>query len=211
MLVTLPEKVDPRHAALLVIDMQNDFCHSEGAGARNGSDVGPVQAIVPTLNGLIDEARAAGMTVIFIRAVHNQWTDSEVRLERRRARAVPNCVEGTWGAEWYGVAPLDGECIVTKHRFSAFIGTDLDLILRAQGIRSLVVTGTATNVCVESTARDGFMMDYYIVLVEDCCATGNTELHQATLKNISRGFGVVTTAREVAEAMQAAERELIPA
>lgn len=211
MLLSLPEKVDPRHAALLVIDMQNDFCHSDGAGARNGANVGPAQAIVPTLNGLIDEARGVGMPVIFIRAVHNRWTDSEVRLERRRDRAVPNCVEGTWGVEWYGVQPLEGECVVSKHRFSAFIGTDLDLILRAQGIKTLVCTGTATNVCVESTARDGFMMDYYIVLVEDCCATGDQELHQATLKNIGRGFGVVTTASEVETAMKVAARELVTA
>jgi ureidoacrylate peracid hydrolase len=211
MLKTLEEKVDPKHAALLIVDMQNDFCHSEGAGAKNGSNVGPVQAIVPTLQGLIDDARSVDMPVIFIRAVHNDWTDSEVRLERRRGRAVPNCREGTWGIEWYGVAPVTGEAIVTKHRFSAFINTDLDLILRAQGIKTIIMTGTATNVCIESTARDGFMMDYYVVLAKDCCASSDLELHEGTLKNISRGFGVVHAAAEIAAAARVGVRELVTA
>ena len=211
MLRTLAEKVDPKRAALVVVDMQNDFCHEDGAGAKNGSNVGPVQSIVPRLNQLIDEARSIEMPVIFVRAVHNKWTDSPVRLERRQGRKVPNCREGTWGVEWYGVAPKEGEAIVTKHRYSAFINTDLDLILRAQGIETIVCTGTATNVCVESTARDGFMLDYYVVLVDDCCATGDPEMHAATLKNIGRSFGVVAKADEVAEAMGVKQRELVTA
>jgi ureidoacrylate peracid hydrolase len=122
MLTTLEEKVAPGHAALVVIDMQNDFCHEEGAGARNGSDVGPVQAMVPRLNALIDAAREVGLPVIFVRTVHNEWTDSDVRRERHLGK-IPNCVEGTWGTEWYGVEPRPGEPVVTKCRYSAFINT----------------------------------------------------------------------------------------
>jgi len=92
---------------------------------------------------------------------------------------------------------LPGECIVTKHRYSGFINTDLDLILRAQGIQTLIMTGTATNVCVESTARDGFMLDYYIVFLGDCTGTGDRNLHEATLQNISGAFGVVCNSTDV--------------
>ena len=210
MLTTLSEKVDPKHAALIVIDMQNDFVHDDGGLAKNGGNVKPTQAIVPALNRLIAEARKAGTPVIFVRAAHNEWTTSEARREKQRGRTHPICVEGTWGCEFYGVAPLDDECIVTKHRFSAFINTDLDLILRAQGIKTIIMTGTATNVCVESTARDGFMLDYYVVFLGDCTGCGDPEMHDATLKNIARTFGVVCDSTDVVEAWTAV-RELVTA
>jgi ureidoacrylate peracid hydrolase len=197
MLTTLLEKVDPAHTAVLVVDMQNDFVHSDGALARNGGNVAPTQEIVPALNRLIADARSAGVPIVFIRAAHSDWTMSEAGREKRLGRKFQICAEGTWGCEFYGVQPVAGECIVTKHRYSAFINTDLDLILRAQGIKTLIMTGTATNVCVESTARDGFMMDYYIVFLDDCTGTGDRELHDATLRNIGGAFGVVCNSTDV--------------
>jgi ureidoacrylate peracid hydrolase len=104
------------------------------------------------------------------------------------------CEEGTWGAEWYEILPEPGDAIVTKHRFSAFIGTDFDLILRAKGIESLILTGTRTNVCVESTARDAFMMDYYVVVLSDCTASGSEEAHQ---RGLLGSFGDKATSAEV--------------
>jgi ureidoacrylate peracid hydrolase len=210
MLTTLAEKVNPADAALIVVDMQNDFCHSEGGLAKNGGNVEPAQAMVPALNRLIADARSAGVPVIFIRAAHSEWTTSEVGKEHRLGRRFPICVEGTWGCDFFGVQPFEGECIVTKHRYSAFINTDLDLILRAQGVKTLIMTGTATNVCVESTARDGFMMDYYIVFLDDCSATGDRAAHDATLSIISQAFGVVCNSTDVS-AEWAAVRELEPA
>ena len=197
MLTTLSEKIDPAHAAVLVVDMQNDFVHSDGGLAKNGGNVAPTQAIVPALNVLIADARSAGVPVIFVRAAHSTWTMSEAGIEKRLGRQFPICVEGSWGCDFYGVEPLEGECVITKHRYSAFINTDLDLILRAQGIKTLIMTGTATNVCVESTARDGFMLDYYVVFLDDCTGTGDRDLHEATLQNISRAFGVVCNSTDV--------------
>lgn len=198
MLKTLAEKVDPTHAALLVIDMQNDFCDDEGASARNGQDVRTAQAIVPTLAGLATAARQAGATVIFVRVSHDETTDSEVRLEHRNPDRVPTCIEGTWGADWYAdLRPATGDVIVTKHRFSAFINTPLDLILRSRGIKTIIPTGTVTNVCVESTARDGHMLDYYVVLPEDGAASSDPAAHEATLKNIRQHFGQVVKAEDI--------------
>jgi ureidoacrylate peracid hydrolase len=178
--------------------MQNDFCHPEGAGAVNGGDVSSCVAMAPRLKELIAAARTAGVQPMFIRAVHNRWTDSPARLDRNHGRPAGICREGTWGAEWYGVAPEPGDPIVTKHRYSAFINTDLDLILRAQGIKSLILTGVATNGCVESTARDGFMLDYYIVFVDDCSATASGPApHAATLRNIESAFGVVVNSADL--------------
>jgi ureidoacrylate peracid hydrolase len=96
------------------------------------------------------------------------------------------------------VEPLPDEPIVNKQRYSAFWGTRLDSILRTLKRDTLIVTGVATNVCVESTARDGCFLDYYVVFLSDCSATGDgTAAHEATLENMRRHFGLVTSADEV--------------
>jgi ureidoacrylate peracid hydrolase len=105
--------------------------------------------------------------------------------------------EGSWGADFYQITPKPDERVVPKHRYSRFVGTDLDLILRSTGRRALILTGVATNGCVESTARHGFMRDYYIVLVDDCCSCYSRAAHEATLSNITDAYGVVTTAGEL--------------
>ena len=108
------------------------------------------------------------------------------------------CAEGSWGGDFYaGVRPAPGDPLVTKHRFNAFHNTDLDVILRAHGIRTIILTGVATNVCVESTARDGFMRDYYVVFTADGTATYAEDDHRATLRNIDRFFGQVADLAEL--------------
>lgn len=197
MLRTLDEKVDPRHAALVVIDVQNDFCHGEGAMAKNGADVTPMQAMVPRLNRLIQSARRAGVLVIFVRVTHTPEDDSDVWLERNLNRQHYICRDGSWGAEWYLVSPVEGEPVVVKHRYSAFTGTVLDDLLSARGVKSLILTGTTTDMCVESTARDGFMRDYYVVFVDDCTATSLPADHERTLERMTRTFGLVATADQI--------------
>jgi ureidoacrylate peracid hydrolase len=94
--------------------------------------------------------------------------------------------------------------VVTKHRYSAFVDTSLDLVLRSRGVRTIVVTGTATNVCVESTARHGHMLDYYVVLPADASATPDLPAHEATLHNVRKFFGTVVQADEVGAIWRAA-------
>src|SRR5919206_1561317 len=157
---TLAEKVDPRQAALVVVDVQNDFCHPDGAAGKRGRDLSQIAGMAEHLTHLLEEARRVSLPIIFIRTEHGPWTDSESWLGRSKTEAdqrVRTCVEGTWGCDFYGVAPESGERIVVKHRYSAFRGTDLDLILRAPGIRTILIGGIATNVCVETSARDGYM------------------------------------------------------
>jgi ureidoacrylate peracid hydrolase len=195
MLKTLEEKVAPQHSALLVVDVQRDFCANDGAFGSLGRDLSRVQEILPTLERLVEAARSADVKVIFLRYTQTAATESEVHLEQRaRGRAdIAYCVEDTPGSEFYRIRPSAGEAVVTKHRYSGFINTDLDLILRSGGVRTLVMTGVATNGCVEATARDGFMHDYYIVFTADGAATYSEELHNATLANIRDAYGVVTT------------------
>jgi ureidoacrylate peracid hydrolase len=91
---------------------------------------------------------------------------------------------------------------VTKHRFGAFESTDLDLVLRSQGIRTVIMTGIATNVCVETTARQAFLKDFYVVFTSDCTATYSQRAHDGTLENIDHNFGQVVTSDEIAACWQ---------
>lgn len=177
--------------ALLVIDVQNDYCHPEGALARNGNDVTAVPAMLPHLHDLIDAAHCAGVPVIYVQTIHEQETDSEVWKQRSSGAMADVCRADTWGSRFYEVTPSTGDIIVNKHRYSAFICTRLDSILRSQKIDTLVVAGVSTNVCVESTVRDGFMMDYHILVAADSCASFNAEAHTMALKNIALYFGRV--------------------
>jgi ureidoacrylate peracid hydrolase len=198
---TLSEQVDPRVAALLIIDMQNDFCHPQGVSGKRGRQLTMTVEMAPRLEAFINACRAVGIPAIFVQTIHHPWTDSPSwvrRLEKDSGDSV--CRPGTWGAEFYGgLQPREEETVITKHRYSAFFGTNLDLILRSRGVRSLLIAGVGSNVCVESTLRDGYMHDYYIVMLEDCVGATDEGLHQATLKNVKLHFGTVTRSTEVTE------------
>ena len=199
-------ELEAKNSCLLVIDVQNDYCHEQGAFGQMGIPLDNIQRAVRRLIPFIEEVRQAGLPVIFIRNQHSEWDDSPIWLTRRRRRGaekiVPVCVEGTWGTEFYEVRPTPADRVVIKHRYSAFVDTDLDVILRSREVASLLLAGIATNVCVESTARHGFMKDYQVTLVEDCCAAASLEEHQGTLLNISKFFGDVAKAATVVAALR---------
>jgi ureidoacrylate peracid hydrolase len=201
-LKTLNEKVAPGNAALIVVDVQNDFCADDGTFGRAGNDLSMVQAMVPNLQRLIDGARKVGVPVVFVQAILDPAYVSPVYYERnaRLNFEVPRCISNTPGADFYKVKPLPGEMIIRKYRYSAFVGTELDLILRSRQIRTVITTGVATNICVESTARDAFMRDYYVSFVDDASATYRKEHHEAALASIALGFGVVNTVQEILDA-----------
>ncbi|MBW4082368.1 cysteine hydrolase family protein [Paenibacillus sp. S150] len=187
----------PDRTALIIVDVQNDYCHPEGALAAGGSDVSGVSEMMPRLHGLIAAARAQEVPVIYIQTFHEKATDSPAWASRSGRGSMGVCRRGSWGAEFYEVAPLPEEIVVNKHRYSAFIHTRLDSVLRSLQIETLIMTGVSTNVCVESTARDGFMLDYHIVLVGDACASYSQAAHEMTLENMKGYFGVVASAVEV--------------
>ena len=199
-LSTLAEKIDPRHTALVVVDVQNDFCADHGHFSEMGHDLSMIQSMVPRLNALIAGARAEKVPVVFVRCVYDAIYTSGPWVEKsssRRPAGKGLCLSDTWGAEFFMVSPKPGDLIITKHRFSAFVGTNLDLVLRSVGVKTLLVTGVATNVCVESTLRDGYQLDYYIVVPEDCTAGISPGLHNGTLQNIRTYFGAVSSSEEI--------------
>lgn len=207
MLRTLHEKVRPEHAAVLIVDVQNDFCAEGGAMHSEGRDLSLVQAMVPRLARFLDAARGAQVPCVWIRNVYNtdpNWYLSEVWLEQatRRRKGLyverPVCQRDAWNGDFYQVRPRPDEVIVTKHRYGAFEGTDLNLVLRSRRVRTVIMAGVATNVCVETTARQAFLKDYYVVFASDCTATYSQAEHDGTLRNIDNFFGQVASADEIA-------------
>ncbi len=126
------------------------------------------------------------------------WSEAE--------EAPPCCLPASWGGDFVAeLKPLDGEPVVVKHRYSAFVDTRLDLLLRSNGIRTVILPGVATHCCVESTARDAAMRDYYVVVPEDGVAVRGKQrhLHEASLEVLGTYFGQVVGSRDI-EAVWAA-------
>jgi len=205
--LTLAEKIDPASTVLLVIDMQNDYCHPDGFLGKAGADTSPVMAMTPVLCDLLETARATGVPVIHTRNWHRPATDSPAWLDKLARLGQDQdhrpAIAGSWGAGWYEVEPLPGEEVINKFRYDAFLGTNLEYLLRARGIRTIVICGTATNVCVESTARAAHMRDFHLVMVADAVASVNVAAHEGTLGNIAVNFGEVTDAVRIKEIWRA--------
>ena len=167
-----------------------------------------------------DFVRYAGAGGDFNPLHHDEEYASPVVTEQKLRHGLPMekdgrpmkdaayCLKGTWGAELYGIDARPGEEIIIKHRYSGFKGTNLDLILRSAGLQTVILTGVATNACVESTGRDVYMHDYYLVFVSDGAATTTAAAHQATLANIDQFFGQVATSDEIEAAWAAAPARL---
>jgi nicotinamidase-related amidase len=186
--------LSPRSAALLVVDVQNDFCHQDGLFGKLGADLRGVQAAARRIEALLPAARRAGVPVLFVVMEHDAGTNSLAWTRRYPVQRADACVAGTWGAELYTLRPEAGEPVVVKHRYSPFVGSNIEYLLRARERRSLLVTGVATNICVEAVLRDGFNLDYDVVLVEDCAGAYSERAHQSTVENTRAFLGRVATA-----------------
>ncbi len=205
---TLDEQVQPQRAALVVVDMQNDFCAEGGYlhEARKGNAAAGVRVsdnarIAGNIDRLTIAARATGMPVVWLRSIYDfRFLNEAQRVKRGREGC---CLEGTWGADYFMIRPQPCDLVVDKHAFSGFHGTSLHAQLQARGVRTLVLTGVATNVCVDSTLREGFFLGYHIVVVEDCVGSGNRQAHEGTLSTVRLNFGHVVGSKEVLDLLAA--------
>ena len=186
-----PVVLDPSTTAVLVVDMLNDFVDPEGKMPLDGGEV-----LFPPHHALLEAARAAGARVIWV-------CDTHAPDDREFDKRAVHCLTGTWGAEIpEALGPLPSEERVYKRRYSGFFETDLDLRLRERGIRSLVVTGVVTNICVRSTCHDAFFRGYEVVVPEECVmATGDRE-QASSLYDIDTHYGTVATLDEVLAALR---------
>jgi len=189
-LTSLEERIDPKHTALLVIDMQNDYCSPGGASERNGRDVSSVQAIIPRLARLIECARSVGIPSIFLKYTVGPGdaglSGPEIMRRGRIFANVESTIKGTWGHEIVDQLPYrpETDLVIEKRRLSAFVGTELDHHLKSR-FKTVVVAGTVTQGCVETTVRDAACYDYYVAVPEDCTATTTPELQEAGIKSMA--------------------------
>lgn len=191
-------RVAAERAALVVIDVQNDFCDPAGRQAIQGNDVSAMPGVIARLLPFIDRAREADVPVVFVRTTHDPTTDSPEWLGRHDdPERVQSCRTGEWGAEFHAVAPRPGEPVVVKHRYNAFAGTPLQSVLHGLGRRSLLFCGTTTNTCVETTLRDAVCRDFLVTLVEDCCGAYTADAQNRAIGSIREGFGLVTGSRSI--------------
>jgi isochorismate hydrolase len=181
----------PEQSALLVVDMQEHFRPMAGE-------------ILPRLVELIAVCRRQGLPVIFTRHAHRnkqadggmlaQWWGQVILADTPDARLMPE------------IAPLPGEKVIAKNRYSAFYGTDLEEHLRRGRIKDLLIGGVMTNLCCETTARDAFVRDHRVFFLADGTATAAEEFQRATLTNLSFGFAYLVTCRQIIRYLVAMNR-----
>jgi len=193
LLDTVEKRLDPAHTAVMVIDMQNDFCAEQGYVERVvGKDVSACRAVVPAIMDLVAAARERRIPVLWIKANYDPDRLPEGMLTKQREKSAEICCgTGSWGHDFYGVTAATGEPVIEKSCYSAFVGTDVEKQLRQRGIRTLVFAGVQTNVCVDSSLRDAVCRGFYAVLASDCVASHTPPLHEATLNNVRFLFGDV--------------------
>jgi ureidoacrylate peracid hydrolase len=195
--------IDPRVTALLVIDMQNGFCHPESRMEKAGIGTANQRAIVPKVLELVDRMREFELPVLWSQQIH--YPEDVTRRRRRipshqaKQKWTP-CLRGTWEVDFIdevGDVMSDRDFIVEKHRASVFFETTLDTKLRMLGIEQLIIAGTTTDFCVETTIRDAYYRDFDVIAVRDAIAGPRWDYHEDTLRKVDTFFGVTVTVDEL--------------
>lgn len=207
-------------AALLVIDMQRDFCCGGGYCSAAGCDVAPVRAIIPAVQSVLAFARARGMTIVHTREGHMPDLSDLSPAKRLRSRHAGAeigtlgpigkfLVRGEPGHDFIAeLTPQQGEVVIDKPGYGAFYATALEHVLRCRGVTHLLITGVTTEVCVSSTTREAADRGFYNLLLEDCCAAYDKTLHDAAVRMVETEggiFGWVATSRSLLDGACAAQ------
>ncbi|MEI9476374.1 MAG: isochorismatase family cysteine hydrolase [Deltaproteobacteria bacterium] len=202
--------LDPRRCALLIIDMQNDFVSPGGYHHRKGKSCGPMQAVIPNIQFLLRELPQEIRRVYIVTAREPDGSDSHWRFHRilpERMRLTGqnqgndrNALRGTWGAAIIDhLKPKPEDPVFSKRRYSAFYQTDLEMCLRCWDIHTLIFTGVAAEICVETTVRDAFVRDFDIIVVSDGVASWDEEACHAMLRLIKQDFGLVLPSANICQ------------
>jgi nicotinamidase-related amidase len=174
-------------SALIVVDMVKDFTDPEGLVFYPENRV-----ILPRIREVVQNCRERGFVIVFMQHCYRKDKPDKNLINMR-----PNCIEGTGGEEidpMLEVMPSD--YVIKKRRYSAFFGTDLDLVLRENGVKEVVVVGTKTNCCIRATVTDAYYLDYEAIVLSDCVATNDPVVNQVHLTDIQKYLGRVMTSQE---------------
>jgi nicotinamidase-related amidase len=198
-LTTLPEKVAPAHTAVVVIDCQHEFIAEDGFWGELGQDTSETQAVAARIADFLDQARPHGVRIVHVRAIYDRRHMNDPmheRLHRHGSRLY--CQSEDPASRFYdGLEPRPGEPEVIKHRFDAFYDTELDLTLRAWGVKTVVLSGLVTHGCVDSTARHAYFNGYYVVFPPELTGGASPEVKRVTAETINVMFGVTPSVEEI--------------
>ena len=222
-----PVDIDLTKTALICVDMQNAFAAKGGMFDLAGFDIAKAPDVIKVHQRLLPACRKAGVKVIYlVIAFKPDLSDAgdpaspayhkELALRMMRTRpelAGKLLIDGTWDAAIVDeLKPEPEDLVIRKTRYSGFCRTELEDTLRAAGIRNLLFTGVATNVCVESTARDAHFSEFWPILIEDAMNNSGPDFNrQATLWNFEHVLGWVTRSSDVIAALQMQTKEAVPA
>ena len=203
--------------ALVVVDMQNGYASRGGYRDLAGRDMGPTQRVIDNTKRLVNAARRAGLTLVFLQngwdaelkssggpASPNWHKSNPLKLMRNRPELRGKILtHGSWDYEFVaGLEPQAGDFVVPKARYSGFCGTDLDNVLRSRGVRHLVFAGIASNVCVESTLREAYHREYFCVFVRDATQqSGPAFVQDAVIYSVETFLGWVSDTESVCSAL----------
>lgn len=207
-------KLDPEKTALIVVDMQNDFCHPDGFYARASSLIEPlglkpglVTEGIDKIKPLLDQARKAGIFIVHTQIVRDAVPDNVGTLHNVVAQTFdavsklpgpPSLMPDSWGAETHvELKPNEGEYVVKKRSFSAFYGTDLEVALRRRNIRTVILAGTITYACVLHTAFDANIRDFDVIVSSDSSVSWDSDLQEPTLRIIDLILGQSMTTEDI--------------
>jgi nicotinamidase-related amidase len=201
--------IDRKSAALLIMDCENDIVHVEGKAAK-GMGLGEMiqkRGTLKNIRKVLDASRRLNVPVFYITIEMDRARPEEMsrrgQFFENIARMGPILQKGTWGAEIHEeIKPLPGEAVLGKCLLSSFARSDVDRELKKRGVKDLILTGVATNMVVESTARDAVDLGYSVITVEDGVTSFNEQAHQASI-HLLKVIGDVAAADEVVSALSA--------
>lgn len=223
-MITLPTRpssidIDLERSAIIVVDMQNAFATKGGMFDLSGLDISAASQVIQVLREILNQARASGMQVVYLQMGYsadlstaggpgspNSHKELALLLMKKRPELKGKVLtEGQW--DWEVVdqlKPQPGDLIVNKTRYSGFCGTPLDSLLRSRGLKTLFFTGIATNICVESTLRDAFFLEYWPILLRDATMqAGPPMLQEATIVNVELALGWTLSSAEFMQTLEA--------
>ncbi len=176
--------------ALIIVDIQNDFCSSNGVCAQNHRDVSPIQNMVLKLDKFITQMRELGVKIIFTKQYEiSQGAPRPIQTLFRQGKLWPECAPNSWGADFYALKPTAKDLVIEKRSWDAFTNKKLNVFLKKNGINTVIITGTLTTICVESTARRAFSEGYDVIIPKDLVAVSkDKEAHEKQSLKFFDGF-----------------------
>ena len=218
-----PIDIDTSKTAVIVVDMQNAFVRQGGYFDIIGYDITATQRIIKPCREIVETARQKGIQIIYLQMAYSADLSDSGGLDspaRRKSRVFalidkhPELIEklhiyDKWGAAIIKeLEPQQGDIIIRKQKHDGFIGTNLDIILRTCGVKCLLFIGTATNICIESTLRHAFSLEYFPILISDAVSQlGMSLTQEATIFNVKSTFGWTTTSEKVLKAIYSLENQ----